>query len=566
MDVDNTTMNHFSMIKYAAFFLILLVIQLPGFSQDQQDEGQLEAVEIEIVKERQITLPKADRNFEKIPPRPSEPAKPPVQYDFRPFSFQTAQINPMIRPLRLKDQAASKVYGGYVSVGYGNYASPYLEGFINSKRDKKKLVGAHVFSNSSAKGPVDGKNSGAGTAGVSIYGKAFSEHVSLSGEVGFERRSTHFYGYEPGSDFKPGDIRQSYNLFKIEGELGNTKNTGFTYNLGGAFSYLADKYDAKETEADINFNGGYELSESSSLGIRANYAVITRKDNLIEAKPRSLFIINPTFVFYPVEDLKLSAGIVAAFENDSIDKKDVHAYPDLRASYPLTPAINVVASLTGGIEKVSLQSMSRENLWLDANIPVFHTNKLFDLQAALHTKIGNKVSLNAGFSFASLKNWYFYVNSPEISSPLDQAKFLPVYDLGSTERTNLFASIGFAQAEAAKVLIRGDLYNYGTDEVKEAWHRPTYKVTGDVAFNLYKKVLIDVNLIAQGGMKAPDPATGETVNLDAAFDLNIRGEYVLSESFSIFVQASNITSNKYPLFLNYPVRGLQVLGGLTWSF
>ena len=42
-------------------------------AQDPQREwtegGELENVEIEIVKEREITLPPANRNFEKVPPR-----------------------------------------------------------------------------------------------------------------------------------------------------------------------------------------------------------------------------------------------------------------------------------------------------------------------------------------------------------------------------------------------------------------------------------------------------------------------------------------------------------------
>jgi hypothetical protein len=565
MNADKTTMNYFLMIKRIAFFVIVVIlVKIPVYAQQDWDKGELEDVEIEIVKERQITLPKASRNFEKIPPRPSEPIKPPFQYDFRPFSFQTSQINPPIRPLKLKDQGASSVYGGYASAGYGNYASPYLEGFINSRRDRNKLLGAHAYLNSSARGPVDGRNSGSGTAGLSLYGKSFSEYVSLSGEMEVENRSTHFYGYVPGTDVEPGDIRQAYTLFKLTGELANTKNTDFTYKLGTGFSYMADKFDAKETEVDIDFNAGYELSEESSIGIKAGYAIITRKDKLIEAKPRSLFTVNPSYIFYPVEDLRLSAGIVVAFENDSIDKKNVHAYPDMRASYPLSPSVDVVASLSGGIEKVSLQSLSRENLWIAPNIPVFHTNKLFDLQAALHTKIGNKVSLNGGFSFASLKNWYFYLNDP-----LDRAKFLPQYDRGATQRTNFFASIGFAQTEAVKFLLRGDLYAYSTEDVEEAWHRPTHKVTGDVSFNIYKKVLIDVDLIAQGGMKAKsfeENPLGEVVELDPAFDLNARIEYMMSDSFSLFVQGNNITSNQYPVFLNYPVRGLQILGGLTWSF
>ena len=542
--------------------IALLGVQVSVHAQQAwEGEGELDDVEIEIVKERQITLPKANRNFEKIPPRPSEPIKPPIQYSFRPFSFQTSQINPAIRPLKLKLENPSKILGGHFSAGYGNYASPYLEGFINSKRDKNKLVGAHVYLNSSAKGPVDGRNSGSGTSGVSIYGKSFSDYVSLSGDVEFENRTTHFYGYPAGSDIDPADIKQSFNTFKVSGALSNTRNTAFTYKLGAVLSYFADKYDAEESQIDFDFNSAYKLNEESSMGVKADYTVINRKDALVEARPRSLFSVNPTYVFYPVEDLRLSAGIVAAFENDSIDDRDVHAYPDLRASYPLSPSVDVVASLTGGIEKVSLQSITRENLWVAPNITVFHTNKLYDLQVAMHTKIGNKVAVNGGFSFASLKNMYFFVNDST-----DQSKFQPVYDKGATIRTNLFASLGFAQQESAKFLLRGDLYSYNTNEVDEAWHRPTYKVTGDVSFNIYKKLLLDISLISQGGMKALDQLTSQTIELDPAFDLNARTEYLLSDSFSIFVQCNNITSNQYPVFLNYPVRGFQVLGGFTWGF
>jgi hypothetical protein len=394
-----------------------------------------------------------------------------------------------------------------------------------------------------------------------VFGKTFNDDISLSGEAGYENRSTHFYGYVPGTDVDGADIKQSFSVFKLAGELANSKSKDFSYKLGAGFSYLSDKYKAKESEVDFAFNAGYKVSDVSSIGLKADYAIISRTDELIEAKPRSLFSVNPKFVFYPVENLKLSAGIVAAFENDSIDDRDVHAYPDLHASYPLSPSVDVVASLTGGVEKVSLQSLSRENLWVAPNIPIFHTNKLYDLQAALHTRIGSQVSVNGGFSFASLKNWYFYVNDPD-----DQAKFQTVYDREVTLRTNLFASIGFAQTESVKILFRGDLYQYKTDEVAEAWHRPTYKVTGDVSFNIYKKVLLDVNLIAQGGMKALDPVTDEVVDLDPAFDLNARVEYLLSPKFSIFAQFNNITSNEYPVFLNYPVRGFQFLGGVTWSF
>ncbi len=540
-------------------FLFVLVgfFARPALSQDPRSTD-LEDVEIKIIDEREITLPPATRRFEKVPPRPAESSRPAFSYEFAPFSFQASQINPAIRPLKLKQEDASRIFGGYVSAGYGNYASPYLEGFINSRKDRNKLIGAHAFLRNSGKGPIDGKNSASGTSGISLFGKAFSNFVSLSAEAGYENRFTHFYGYPPGVEKDANDIRQAYNVFSLKGELSNTKATAFTWKLGAGLSYLADHYDARESEVDFDFNSAYELNDESAIAVGASYALISRKDSLIDVTPRSLFSVNPRYEFSPIEGLKLSAGIVAAFENDSIDK-DVHAYPDLRASYPLTPSVDVTASLSGGIEKVSLHSLSDENMWLAANIPVFHTNKLLDLQAALHTKIGNKISVIGGFSLASLKNLYFFRNLDT-----DPSRFIPVYD-DVTSRTNFFASLGFAQTETFKFTIRGDVYGYSTD-IEEAWHRPTYKVTGETSLNVSDKFLLDVKLISQGGMKAFDPVTDAQVKLDPAFDLNVRTEYLFSETISIFAQFNNITSSEYPLFLNYPVRGFQALGGFTWSF
>jgi len=184
----------------SCFSVSLLYAQQP--KKDWEGEGEIEDVTIEIVKERQITLPKANRNFDKIPPRASEAIKPPITYDFQSFKFQAPQINTQIRPLKLKAEGQSRVYGGFLRAGFGNYMSPLLEGYINSTRDKNKLVGAQIYHSSSDKGPVDGKNSGSGSSGISVFGQQFNDAIALSGNVGFENRTTHFYGYPAGTEFK----------------------------------------------------------------------------------------------------------------------------------------------------------------------------------------------------------------------------------------------------------------------------------------------------------------------------------------------------------------------------
>jgi hypothetical protein len=564
-------------VQYLSLFATWVAcLFIPGgaFGQDQKekkwgDEGVIESVEIEIINNRQIVLPPASRNFEKIPPKPSEPIKPSITYDFRAFNFQSPQINPLIRPLKLKDATdKAQVYGGYVTAGYGNYVSPYLEGFINSKRDKNKLVGAHAYLYSSDKGPVDKTNSGSGMAGVSFFGQTFSKGISLSGNAGFENRSTHFYGYAPGTVVEARDIKQFYNLFKLGGEVTNASNSDFSYKLGANFSHLADKFNARETEVDVDFGSAYKVSDESAIKLKAGYAFISRKDEEVAARGRSLFTVTPAYEFFLIENLKFSAGLIAAFENDTIDRKSAHIYPDFHASYPLSPSVQVTGALTGGMEKVSLQSLLAENIWLAPNVPIFHTNKVVDIQGAIHAKVGNKVTADAGVSIANLKNWYYFINTEA-----DQAKFTTIYDMGLTRRNNLFVALGYTQANVAKFLVRGDVYAYDTDELKDAdrpykdaFHRPTYKLSIDASYNIYQKIILTAKVLAQGGMKAWNHTEQRVVKLDGAFDLNFKAEYLFSESFSFFAQLNNITSSKYPVFQYYPVRGFQATGGITWSF
>jgi hypothetical protein len=547
--------------------VVLTAFLLPIVSQAQDPkkqwtDGEIENVEIEIVKEREIILPAADRNFEKIPPRPSEPIKPPITYDFKSFSFEAPQINPQIRPLKLKQESPSDIYGGFLRVGYGNYTSPLLEAYYNTRKDKNKLIGAHLYHASSDKGPVDGKNSGSGSSGISVFGRSFSKGISLSGNVGYENRTTHFYGYPPGSDVDASDIKQSFSLFKLAGALSNAKNTDFSYKLGAGVSFLGDKYSAKESEIDLDFSSAYEINDDSKINLKADYFYINRKDENVEKKGRSLFIVSPSYAFLPIEDLKVSVGFIAAFENDTINSKSIHVYPDIKASYPISPSVEAVASLSGGMEKVSLQSLSYENMWLAPNVPIFHTNKTFDFNVGLHAKLSSRVSAHSGLAIANLKNWYYFVNSSA-----DQAKFETVYDGGSgTKRANLYGALSFIQSEKAKFMLRADLYRYSTARLEEAWHRPTYKVTANAFYNLYQKFLFNLDIIAQGGMKAQEPITDQVVKLNGAFDLNFKTEYLFSQSFSAFIQLNNIASSKYPVFLYYPVRGFQIMGGITWSF
>jgi len=533
-----------------------------SLAQEKWGEGEIEKVEIEIIKERQIVLPKANRNFEKVPPRPVEPIKPEITYDFKNLRFSTPDYNPAIRPLRLKQEEISKIYGNYISAGVGNYSSPFLDAYATTKRDKERFYGLKLFHQSFGQGSVDKKNSAGGNTELRLFGKTFGKQASLGGFVNYESIGTYFYGYTPGTDINRDLIRQSYSIFSLGGDVENSKSSEFSYKLKGSFSYLNDHFQAKESEVDLGFSSDYEVSKTSKIILASDYFLMSRKDVLVEAKPRHIFKVKGAYQFFPIEDLTMTVGANVVFENDTIGKdKSVHVYPDVRASYPISQSVEVYAALTGDIDKVSLHTLAHENPWLNSNIGVSNTNRSVEFLGGLKGKLGSKVAFGTGLSVANLKELYFYQNDPA-----DRSKFITVFDEGNTKRTNFFAELGFSHAEVVRMLLRGDFYGYSTDEVPEAWHRPKYRVSFNSSYNLYSKFLFSADLIMQGGAKALNVDNGTTVELDAAVDLNLKASYFLSKQFSLFLKGSNLLANEYQLYLNYPVRGLQVLGGVTWVF
>ena len=58
----------------------------------------------------------------------------------------------------------------------------------------------------------------------------------------------------------------------------------------------------------------------------------------------------------------------------------------------------------------------------------------------------------------------------------------------------------------------------------------------------------------------------EDVTLKSYFDLNAHVGYKFSERMTFFLKGNNLANQDYQRWLNYPVQGLQVLGGASYKF
>jgi hypothetical protein len=551
--------------SYTISLTLVISAGVSAMAQTWEPEGgEIKPLEVTILKDRVIELPPANRIFEKIPPSPVATTPSPLSYQFINFTTAIPELNPRIRPLKLSDEEIAKLYGNYLKAGLGNFGTTYAEGFFHSRRNKDYSYGSRVKYLNSARGPVDKSNSASGEMGAELFGKYFTDQAVVSGGMGFNRQKLFFYGYPSDLELPVvrDTIRQIFNTFHLNAGLENAnKAQKLQYKLGMDFDYLTDRYQAKESEVGLNFKSGYNLGEATGIDLQSDLHLITRKDELVEAKVRSLFRLRPT-VRFQYEGFKIMAGFNAVVENDTIQNADkLHLYPVAKASLDFLDSWTVYAGIDGDMERVSLRSLLAQNPFLSSNVGVFHSNKSFSFYGGLQGKLGSALAAKTGFELSNYKNLFFFINSES-----DQAKFDVIYDTGNTSFANYFAELSFSANENLRMGLRGDLFGYGTDRVEEAWHRPTYRLGLTTHGNVVDKILINADLFVLGGIRAFDRPTNQTIKLDPALDLNLKVDYLFSKKFSAFLQFNNIFNSNYQLQLNYPVRGLQVMAGLTYSF
>lgn len=537
--------------------ILLLLLSVCLNNLFAQDEGGIPDVEIQIVNPLKVTLPKADRNFAKVPAMPAEPISPPMVYDYSLVSFLTPSYSPAVRPLRLKPTEATAYRPGFISAGFGNYISPYLKGYISFFPAKSLTTGGLSFHHHSfGTGKVDDKNSSSGFTSVAANIKSAGKVATTEVLAGFEDRAGNFYGYVPGSDVSKDTIKQAYQTYFLSGSISNSKASDFNYEIRPSFSYLKDKYSAKETDFSLGVNTLYKMKEGG-ISVNARYSLIAREDSEIESQVRHLFSVTPQYQFKLAEKFSLNVGATVAFENDSIGKSDFHVYPAISSHYSIGNNFNLFAKLGGDIDKVGLHSLSRDNLWINPNVSIFHTNKALEFSGGIVGNLGN-LSATAGFTLSQLKNYFLFQNDS-----INQAKFNVIYD--DVTRSNLFLGLNFDKGNYS-FRVRGDYYNYTTQTQQEAWHRPQYTADVSVGIKAGAKLSIVPRFMVMGGMKAFDFSIDEIIELPLAVDFGVNSEYSFSDRVGVFIKLSNLLNSNYSLYNNYPVRGIQGLAGFTWKF
>jgi hypothetical protein len=536
--------------------------------------GKIEEAEIEIVKERINQLPEATRNFDKIKLPAPPKAERKVTYTFPDFRLPADRLNPSVRVLTIRQEEPAPLTGNFVKAGIGNYGTFYGRAYLHSTRTTDYSYGLDLKHVNSLNGPVDGKNSAVSQTSASLSGEMYRGTAAYGANLDVGRERYNFYGYQlaPGQATPENDqLKQVFNRFGVKAYAHNREpDQVLQYDAGIGFKYWKDDFQATESNFMVNGKAGYALGETSRVTLAADASFISDKDSL--SRSRTFFQATPAYELTG-KRVSLVLGLTLGYSSDTLNgvSKGV-VYPAVRVGYTVAPEkFMVYGGLGGALQRVTRYDLSTENPWLNRGIDVNDTHRGPTVYAGFTATPVRSLEVNARATYSRDKNLYFYLNDP-----VHQNKFNLVYDDEATDLVNVHADVLYNAAEKFRLGTKLDYNMYSVKSLAKPFHRPEFQATVFGTYNVFDKLLLGVEAYlyaasygisyVPGSFPGATPVPDFYRATDPVYDLNLRADYRITPNLSIFAMGNNLANQQYQRFYRYPVKGINALGGATYTF
>jgi hypothetical protein len=507
---------------------------------------------------------------------------PAMNYNIMP---RIADVKPLIEPLpavKLVAEPLTKLYRNYIRAGAGNYSALYGELFMSSLRSKQYLTSLKLKHQSAAGNIEDyGPPGNSRNEAEFSASKYFSQHT-LSGSAFYYRDGLHLYGFKP-ADFpdtviEKDDLKQRYNTIGAKAAFGsNYKGTDeLNHAFGLSYYHMNGLNDVKENNVEFTATADqrydlFKTEEDQVLGITAGYSFLNQQDSVGHINS-NIFLINP-FIKAQINEYSFMAGFRFNVASDSVTK--ARFYPIAEARIELIPnALKLYAGFSGEMNRVSLQSITEQNLYISSVIPWKYEYTKFKIYGGFQSNISRSFNFNGSISSSTYENFPLFVT--DTASYLNNS-FTLLYD--NVNAVNLDAELEFIKSARLRLALTGEYNHYKTDEQEYAWYKPAYKFGFSGRYDIQKKIVISAKATVTGKVWAlvpvPDPnsdAIGdspyilEAQEIKGWTDINLGAEYRFNKALSFWLNFNNITNSKYYRWNNYRSYGINIMGGASYSF
>jgi hypothetical protein len=576
-------------ITRGVFFLLFIFLSFSTFAQEEENIG---TEVINIVKPYTPTISDAFKVKETPVLNDSvNTTKKKVQYQIFSVPVASTFTPAKGKATNVEKTKPIKLYDNYATLGFGNYTTILGELYSNFQISRTDNAG-FFFRHNSSQGGIEGLRLENKYYDTQLDGNYTSRQrdISYRLDVGVQHQLFNWYGLnetydDVANEFIAGlDAQQTYLSGSVGGSI--TVDDSFFEKVSGNFRVLSDAFGSSE----FNFKAKPEFSfplTSFTLKVsgEVDYLSGSFEKQYVDVGLGGINYsllnagITPSLV-YVQDDLTLSLGVTAMAGLDLENSEtDFFLYPQINASYRLVNEFIIVyGGAEGGLTQNSYYDFKEENPFVSPTLLIAPTSQLYTGFGGIKGKMTNSIGYNLRASYGKEDNRAFFKNNPDVQSDTSITEgygfgnsFQVVYDAMNT--LSVFGELKVDVSEQFSLGVNAEFLSYSTDVEQEAWNLPELKATLFSNFSITEKIYGGASLFYVGERQDNLVKLGilnrsidSVETLDAYLDANVHLGYRVDERLSIFAKGSNLLSDTYEKWLNYPVQGIQGLLGATYKF
>ena len=560
-------------LKYSLIISFLFMFNF-GFAQNE--DGNLGEQTLIIYNEYTPVL--KDANRLQFLPQIVDTIKvnPDFEYNVNPTIFKTSFEPTQINAASVKGEPLKRLSNGMVKLGIGNYLSPFVEVYYNSKRQRHYSVGAfvnHHSAHGSMKNTADQKiYGGFNNSLVKVYGKKFYRNTTLTGDLNFSSNQVFFYGYNPSIIVDAGVVKprdkaemdmQRYNRLKANVGFvsNNSSSRKLDYNTLLSYQYFFAFTNDYQHKIDYKLDVS-KLMKNNRFGMSARLVFNTNNLNSIQSN-ETFLDLDPYFKHY-TDDWQIKLGVATTGEFGGV-KTVYHVYPDVHIQHNISDAIIPYAGFKGYIQNNNFEFVNTVNPFISTNSKYQVTNFAQVVDIGVKGNISKNLYFHVNGNYSKIDNMGFFVNDTSLDL---NNKFILEYT--NVERFSGYGEFALRNMGKFSFTLKGHYYYYAYIKNREkAWHLPSVDVSLKTNYQFDDKLNFGIDLGFVGARYAKEyDVAGDIVEtkLNPIIDVNIFAEYSVASNFSTFVHLNNVTGQKQYYWNNYMSQGFNVMLGLKYLF
>jgi hypothetical protein len=537
--------------------LLLVIAGCTGSVVSAQDTSKRKS--IDITSSFKPVLREAVKiNFNAAPPvadtsHPHLTYSIPSQYMF--LSYQPGELKPVALQ---RDTLNPWENYNYIKLGFGNVILPLANlGF--SFGDGKTTV-VNVFANQlSSHGNIDNQKSS--LTDVKVDGTFKTQNnLEWNANLGFKNDEYYLYGYPDTIKYTPDQLRQTFQTISGGLSLRNTVATeyGLLYHPSLQFSVFSDNHTPQGMESNSVLNLPLEKTIGKQfafdLGLTADlthYNVSGKS----AAQNNNLYYVTPAFLV-KTTNLFLQASVIPSWDNQVF-----HLQPNFVADIS-TPDQRLTLQLgwIGYYDKGSYQRFESINPWLAQPDSLQNTRMN-------EGYFGIKGSLDNHFSYSAKVGYLTYTNMPLfVNDSINGGKDFQIRYASSMEALQVHAEVSYLYGDQFQATASVSTYKYSNIKGEpKAWGMLPAELKANLKWEAFKQFWAKLDLFAFQGAQYRAP-NGVAFTGPNGFDMNAGVEFKALRQLNVWFQINNIFDDKYERWHQYPVYGLNVVGGIVFSF